>query len=130
MSVTEQPTKAKRKGNRKEPKDAILRQWAMLQAIPRKPHAISTQKLRDKLSEIDQLYTVHKRTVERNLLALMTVFPALDYEVTPTGHLWYWDLHNDAAPHPLSFTGKPRLPIRAANDAEGGVRDYVRRDAA
>ena len=122
MSVAAKTSTATHKSNRKEPKDAILRQWVMLQAIPCKPHHISTQQLRDKLSAVDRIYAVHKRTVERNLMALMSVFPALDYEITPTGNLWYWDLRNDAAPHPLAFTGKPRLPVSAANDANGGVR--------
>lgn len=122
MSVAEKSYTATHKSNRKEPKDAILRQWVMLQAIPCKPHHISTQQLHDKLSAIDQIYAVHKRTVERNLMQLMSVFPALDYEITPTGNLWYWDLRNDVAPHPLNFTGEPRSPVCATNDANGGVR--------
>ncbi len=80
-----------RKSNRNEPKDAILRQWVMLQLIPREPNGISAQQLRKKLAEADPLYDVHKRTIERNLMQMMTIFPSLDYREQPGGNLWFWE---------------------------------------
>lgn len=43
----------RRASNRHEPKDAIIRQWVMLQLIPREPGGITVQQLRDKLSRAD-----------------------------------------------------------------------------
>ena len=80
-----------RKSNRNEPKDAILRQWVMLQLIPREPGGITTQQLRKQLAEADPLYDVHKRTIERNLMQLMSIFPSLDYREHPGGNLWFWE---------------------------------------
>ncbi|MFM8441914.1 MAG: helix-turn-helix transcriptional regulator [Methylococcus sp.] len=80
-----------RPSNRHEPKDAILRHWVMLQLIPREPGGISAQQLREKLAAIDPLYDVHKRTIERNLMQLMSVFPSLDYDDRQAGgNRWFW----------------------------------------
>lgn len=80
-----------RLSNRHEPKDAILRHWVMLQLIPREPGGISAQQLREKLAAIDSLYDVHKRTIERNLMQLMSVFPSLDYaDGQAGGNRWFW----------------------------------------
>ena len=79
------------KSNRNEPKDAILRQWVMLQLIPREPGGITTQQLRKKLAEADPLYDVHKRTIERNLMQMMSIFPTLDYREQSGGNLWFWE---------------------------------------
>ena len=62
----------------------------MLQMIPREPSGITVQQLRNKLSEIDPLYDVHKRTIERNLMQLVSIFPTLDYEEYPGGNRWFW----------------------------------------
>ncbi len=69
----------RRASNRHEPKDAIIRQWVMLQLIPREQGGITVQQLSDKLFRADPLYDVHKRTIERNLMQLMSIFPSLDY---------------------------------------------------
>ncbi|QJD31105.1 helix-turn-helix transcriptional regulator [Methylococcus geothermalis] len=79
-----------KKPNRNEPKDAILRQWVMLHLIPREPDGITAQQLQAKLTGINPLYEVHKRTVERNLMALTSVFHVLDYRSGPNGNLWFW----------------------------------------
>ena len=81
----------RRASNRHEPKDAIIRQWVMLQLIPREPGGITVQQLRDKLSQVDPLYDVHKRTVERNLMQLMSIFPSLDHREQAGGNLWFWE---------------------------------------
>jgi predicted DNA-binding transcriptional regulator YafY len=86
----DRPVGNRKSSNRKEPKDAILRQWTMLQLIPREPHGITAQQLRHKLTEADPLYEVHKRTIERNLMALMSVFPTLDYDAQSGGNRWHW----------------------------------------
>lgn len=78
--------------NRHEPKDAILRQWIMLRLIPRAPQGITARELRQKLSEIDPLYDVHRRTIERNLWQLSSVFQTLGCEERqPGGARWYWE---------------------------------------
>jgi hypothetical protein len=84
--------------NRKEPKDAILRQWTMLRLIPSKPQSLSTQQIQQKLAAADALYAVHRRTIERNLMALMAVFPELDYESSPQGNRWYFDASYSRGP--------------------------------
>ena len=81
----------RRGSNRHEPKDAILRQWVMLQLIPREPGGITTQQLRKQLAEADPLYDVHKRTIERNLMQLMSIFPSLDYREQAGGNQWFWE---------------------------------------
>lgn len=85
------PHPGQRISNRKEPKDAILRQWVMLQLIPREPASISVSKLRQKLADIEPLYDVHKRTIERNLVQLLSVFPSLNFHEHPGGKLWFWE---------------------------------------
>ncbi len=84
-------TPARRRSNRSEPKDAILRQWIMLQLIPREPDGITVQALRRRLADTDPLYDVHRRTVERNLIQLMSIFPSLDYREQSGGNLWFWE---------------------------------------
>jgi len=82
---------AVKRSNRHEPKDAILRHWVMLQLIPREPGGINAQQLREKLAAIDPLYDVHKRTIERNLMQMMSVFPSLDYDDSQAGgNRWFW----------------------------------------
>ncbi len=100
------------RGNRKEPRDAILRQWTMLKLIPQKPASITTQQVQSRLADVDQLFAVHKRTVERNLLSLMSVFPTLDFNVTAAGYCWFWD------------------PESAANDCNSPVETMIQAKAA
>lgn len=90
--MTKTPLTSKtRQSNRNEPKDAILRQWLMLQLIPREPGGITAQQLRKELAETDSLYDVHKRTIERNLIQMMSIFPSLDYRENSGGNLWFWE---------------------------------------
>ncbi len=103
-----------RKSNRNEPKDAILRQWVMLQLIPREPNGISAQQLRKKLAEADPLYDVHKRTIERNLMQMMTIFPSLDYREQPGGNLWFWE--KDTVIDIPKLDAKTALMFRLASD--------------
>lgn len=52
---------------------ALLRQWHMLQEVPREPLAIEAGELRERLVKLE--FPVTKRTVERDLTALAGVFP-------------------------------------------------------
>jgi predicted DNA-binding transcriptional regulator YafY len=103
-----------RKSNRNEPKDAILRQWVMLQLIPREPGGITTQQLRKKLAEADPLYDVHKRTIERNLMQMMSIFPTLDYREQIGGNLWFWE--KDTVIDIPKLDAKTALMFRLAQD--------------
>jgi len=103
-----------RKSNRNEPKDAILRQWVMLQLIPREPGGITTQQLRKKLAEADPLYDVHKRTIERNLMQMMSIFPTLDYREQIGGNLWFWQ--KDTVIDIPKLDAKTALMFRLAQD--------------
>ncbi|QXP84747.1 WYL domain-containing protein [Methylococcus sp. ANG] len=107
-----QDTLPPKNSNRNELKDAILRQWVMLQLIPREPGGVTAQQLQAKLAGIDPLYEVHKRTVERNLMALMSVFPALDYRAGPNGNLWFWQ--KDAVLDIPKLDAKTALMFRLA----------------
>jgi predicted DNA-binding transcriptional regulator YafY len=90
VSTAAKPPKT-RHSNRNEPKDAILRQWVMLQLIPREPGGLTTQQIRDQLAHLDPLYTVHRRTIERNLMQLMSIFPSLDFAPSAMGNRWFWE---------------------------------------
>jgi predicted DNA-binding transcriptional regulator YafY len=67
---------------------SLLRQWNMLRLIPRSPQKISAAQLHERLSTAD--FPVTKRTVERDLNELATVFPLeLDSRDRPYG--WSWE---------------------------------------
>ena len=67
--------------------DTVLRQLAMLRAIPPAPRKISTSMLRDRL--IEEGFAVDIRTVQRDLGKLSTLFPlACDGRSKPHG--WSW----------------------------------------
>lgn len=100
--------------NRNEPKDAILRQWVMLQMIPREPAGITVQQLRQKLAQADALYDVHKRTIERNLMQLMGIFPSLDYREHAGGNQWFWE--KDTVLDVPRLDAKTALMFRLAKD--------------
>lgn len=104
----------RRASNRHEPKDAIIRQWVMLQLIPREPGGITVQQLREKLSQIDPLYDVHKRTIERNLMQMMSIFPSLDYREQAGGNLWFWE--KDTVIDIPKLDAKTALMFRLAKD--------------
>lgn len=76
-----------------ESHQTLLRQWDMLRMIPRYPMKIAASEIANRL--IDEGFTVTKRTVERDLLALSEAFPLLsDTRSMPFG--WSWQQH--AAP--------------------------------
>jgi predicted DNA-binding transcriptional regulator YafY len=67
--------------------ETLLRQWAMLQHIPRYPRTITTQTLKDRLA--DEGHEVSKRTVERDLVKLSQVF-RLGSETRNRVQHWFW----------------------------------------
>jgi predicted DNA-binding transcriptional regulator YafY len=70
--------------------DTLLRQWQTLRLIPRHPARVSAGELRNRLT--DEGFSVGKRTVERDLLALSRVFPLVaDERAKPFGWSWQKD---------------------------------------
>ena len=69
-------------------KDTLLRQWTMLQQIPRAPGAIGTTALAGRLMELG--YPVDVRTIQRDLVKLSTVFPLSSMEEGRASR-WFWD---------------------------------------
>ncbi|MYN45910.1 WYL domain-containing protein [Pseudoduganella sp. FT93W] len=66
---------------------SLLRQWHMLRMVPRAPAKISARELCEQLSAAE--FPVTKRTVERDLQELATVFPiVVDSRDKPYG--WSW----------------------------------------
>lgn len=66
--------------------DTLMRQWAMLRAIPRHPRRIDAPTIHARLADLGM--TVSLRTVQRDLNTLATTFP-LDYdESKPQGWCW------------------------------------------
>jgi predicted DNA-binding transcriptional regulator YafY len=71
-------------------KEALSRQWLMLQWVPRYPHKVTARELVERLCAEDQ--SVTKRTVERDLAALSNVFPLMaDERSKPFGWSWQKD---------------------------------------
>ena len=69
--------------------DTILRNLAMLQAIPRYPHRKSTRRIQEELGDLDSDFNVTVRSIQRSLERLSATFPiACDLEGR-TNH-WYW----------------------------------------
>lgn len=76
-----------------ESHQTLMRQWDMLRMIPRHPFKLSAATVVARLN--GEGYSVTKRTVERDLLALSRVFPLMsDSRSMPFG--WSWQPH--AAP--------------------------------
>jgi predicted DNA-binding transcriptional regulator YafY len=70
--------------------DALTRQWHVLRLIPRHPHRITIQSVRDAL--IANGFTVTERTVRRDLTALSVIFPLMvDERDKPYGWSWQPD---------------------------------------
>lgn len=68
-------------------RDAISRQWEMLRLLPRGRPGATAKELAERLG--DAGFDVTKRTVERDLQSLSTVFPlACNDKSIPYG--WYW----------------------------------------
>lgn len=71
----------------KEATDTILRQWSMLQKIPRAPGSIGTRELKTKLEEDG--YSIDVRTIQRDLGKLSDVF-SLTCEERGKALRWCW----------------------------------------
>lgn len=68
----------------------LLRQWHMLQAIPRGPRRVSVRELHSRLTDAE--FTVTERTIQRDLQELAQVFPLLvDERSKPFGWSWQQD---------------------------------------
>lgn len=77
----------KTKNKEMKDKETLLRQWHMLQVIPRHPFKISTNQLLDKLN--GQGYDIDIRSVQRDLKSLSAIFPLVsDESGKPYG--WNW----------------------------------------
>lgn len=68
--------------------ETYIRQWTMLRHIPRKPRKIEASKLLTRLEEDG--YKISKRTIERDLQSLASVFPLeCDDRERPFGWSWF-----------------------------------------
>lgn len=68
--------------------DSLLRQWKILQTIPRYPRSIKIQQIMEQL-ENEQIELPTYRTIQRDLDVLARVFPSLDNEKRDGACLWY-----------------------------------------
>lgn len=66
--------------------DTLLRQWAMLNYIPRHPRKVDVGTLATKLSAAG--YEISKRSVQRDLITLSQVVPLISDNAKPQG--WSW----------------------------------------
>ena len=66
---------------------SLLRQWHMLNYIPREPARVTVQQLHDHLSSVD--YDVTARTLQRDLQQLAEVFP-LEQDDRNKPYGWSW----------------------------------------
>ncbi|QNA88134.1 WYL domain-containing protein [Massilia sp. Dwa41.01b] len=87
---------------------SLLRQWHMLRMVPRAPQQVSAKELCERLDAAG--FPVAKRTVERDLQELSTVFPiAVDDGARPYGWSWLrdassFDLPGLTLPEALTLT--------------------------
>ena len=66
--------------------DTLMRQWAMMRAIPRHPRRVDAPTIHARLSDLGMVVSL--RTVQRDLNTLATTFP-LDFdESKPQGWCW------------------------------------------
>lgn len=68
--------------------DPLLRQWKILQLIPRAPNRIGTAKLKAKMEEMAPDYAADLRTLQRDLVRLSETFPITSDGKRPAS--WYW----------------------------------------
>lgn len=68
--------------------DPLLRQWKILQLIPRAPNRIGTAKLKARLEELAPDYAADLRTLQRDLVRLSETFPITSDGKRPAS--WYW----------------------------------------
>ena len=70
--------------------DLLLRQWTMLRMIPRFPRKVTAREMMGRLE--DQGFKVTKRTIERDLQWVSTIFPLVsDEREKPYGWSWSKD---------------------------------------
>jgi predicted DNA-binding transcriptional regulator YafY len=67
--------------------DVMLRNWELLKLIPQRAPGKTARQLCDDLDRIG--YTVHKKTVERDLVSLSTIFQITANEAGKP-YQWYW----------------------------------------
>lgn len=67
--------------------ETMLRHWTLLRAIPREPRKADARTLTERLVSLG--FPVTKRTVERDLVKLSSVFPLVSDEA-PVGRGWSW----------------------------------------
>lgn len=82
------------------PRNAVARQWELLKCLPSSPQGKSTAALTLALAEAG--YSVTKRTVERDLEALESLFPITHGESQP--YDWHWVKGSDFSVLGLSTT--------------------------
>lgn len=68
--------------------DPLLRQWKILQLIPRAPNRIGTAKLKAQLEDLAPDYAADLRTLQRDLVRLSETFPITSDGKRPAS--WYW----------------------------------------
>ena len=68
-------------------KDVMLRTWELLKLIPQHQHGKTSRQLLGDLA--NRGYHVSKKTVERDLVALSTIFPITSDEDSKP-YRWYW----------------------------------------
>jgi predicted DNA-binding transcriptional regulator YafY len=77
--------------------DTQLRQWAMLKQIPQYPRQITARELTEYLIALG--FDIRKRTVERDLISLSSVFPLIANDSSkPYGWSWSKDAEAYALP--------------------------------
>lgn len=75
----------------KESRETIARQWELLQRIPKGGIGKSYSKL---LEELNEMFKVSKRQVDRDLKALQTIFPdKLECNADGNTHYWRWKIN-------------------------------------
>lgn len=66
----------------------LLRQWAMLQKVPRYPRRISTRELLRHLE--DEGFSISQRSIQRDLNMLSEIFVGLESDGNQDEAGWYW----------------------------------------
>ena len=105
--------------------DTLARQWQLLRLLPRYPRRVEAKELQKRL--VTEGYETTKRTIERDLASLSSVFPiALDDRERPYG--WSWqknapilDVPGLTAPQALAFALvqrflAPLLPVSTLDE--------------
>jgi predicted DNA-binding transcriptional regulator YafY len=73
---------------KQESTNALKRQWALVRKIPRQPLRKTAGQLTSELAS--EGFAVQKRTVERDLIALSEVFPAIECDERDRPFGWSW----------------------------------------